>query len=179
MRIRLPTSALIVGIAALLATALVGVTYLPQQRERESLASQLSAARETLWEYSTAGSLDERLAAAEAELSAEQAYFPDKLSSAATLNSVLKLARESQVTIIDMNAQPARGEAIGNHTYSALSVHLQVAGSLPQVQEFVNRLQDGALKAVAIDEISITGMKESPTASLGFSVYARREKPSS
>jgi hypothetical protein len=84
------------------------------------------------------------------------------------------LAQESQVTVVDMKTQSARDEAIGNHTYSALSVHLQVAGSLPQVQEFVNRLQDGALKAVAIDEISIVGIGESPAASLDLSVWARR-----
>lgn len=173
MRTKLPASALIVVIAALLATALVGVTYLPQQRERESLASQLSAARESLREYG-AVSLEERLAAAEAKLSAEQAYFADRLSGAATLNSLLQLAQESQVTVVDMKTQSARDEAIGNHTYSALSVHLQVAGSLPQVQAFVNRLQDGALKAVAIDEISIVGIGESPAASLDLSVWARR-----
>ena len=173
MRTKLPASAFIVVIAALLATALVGVTYLPQQRERESLASQLSAARESLREYG-AGGLEERLAAAEARLSAEQAYFADRLSGAATLNSLLQLAQESQVTVVDMRTQPAGDEAIGNHTYSALSVHLQVAGSLTQVQAFVNRLQDGALKAVAIDEISIVGIGESPAASLDLSVWARR-----
>ena len=174
MRTKLSALALIIGIAAWLATALIGVTYFPQQHERESLASQLSAARESLREYGTPASLEARLAAAEARLSAEQAYFPDKLSSVATLNSVLQLAQESQVTIVDMKTQPARDEVIGNHTYSALSVHLQVAGSLPHLQAFVSKLQNGALKAVTIDEISIVVIEESPAASLDFSVWARR-----
>jgi len=174
MRIRLSTLALVVSAAALLANALLGVTYFQQQRERESLASELSAARESLSEYGGAASLEERLAAAEARLKAEQALFPKKMSSAATLNDVLQLAQESQVKIVDMKTQPGRDEKRGDHTYSALSVHLQVAGGLPELQTFLSKLEKGALKAVAIDEISITGMKESPAASLGFSVWSRR-----
>lgn len=163
------TMAIIVAVYTLL-----GVAWLQQLRERESLASQLSAASESLREYGTAASREKRLAAAKARLLAEQGVFPKKLSSGATLNDVLQLAKESQVKIIDVTTQPGSDEKRGDHTYFSLSIHLQVAGSLPELQAFLSRLEKGALKAVAIDEISITGMKESPAASLGFSVYARR-----
>lgn len=174
MRIRLSTLALVVIAAALIANALLGVTYFQQHRERESLASQLSAARESLREYGSAANLEERLAAAEARLKAEEALFPKELGNAATLNDVLQLAQDSQIKIVDMKTQPKRDENRGNHTYSALSVQLQVVGSLPELQAFLNKLERGALKAVSIDEISITGMKESPAGSLGFSIWSRR-----
>jgi len=174
LRIKLSTLALIVGAAALVASAVLGVMYFQQQREQESLASQLAVGRESLTEYDSAASLEERLAAVEARLIAEQAYFPDKLSSEATLTSILQIAQESQVTVVEISTQPERDQERGNHTYSALSVYLQVTGGLPELQDFVNKLEKGELKAVSIDEIGITGMEESPVVSLDFSVWARR-----
>ncbi len=174
MRVKLSTLALIVIVAALVANAVLGVMYFQKQSQQASLASQLTASKESLAEYDSTASLEEQLAAAEARLMAEQAYFPDKLSSDAILNTILQLAQESQVTIVEIRTQPESDENVGNHTYSALSIHLQVTGSVTELQTLVNKLETGELKAVGIDEVRITEMKGSPAASLDFSVYARR-----
>ena len=172
MKIKLSTVALIV--AAVVATAVLGVMYLQQQSEQQLLSSELTAAKELLREYGSADNLEEQLADAEARLMIEQAYFPDKLSSEAILNSVLQLARESQVNVVAVMTQPGREEQRGNYTYFALSIHLEVTGSLPELQAFISKLEKGALKAVSIDDLSIAGIKDSPAASLRFSVHARR-----
>ena len=184
LKAKFSTVALIVCIAALAADAVLAVMYFQQQSERESLASELTGAREALTEYGgNASSLDEQLAAAESRLAeghlaiaearliVEQAYSPDKLSSGGILNGVLELAEDSKVNVIEVNTQPEEGENGGEVAFSTLYIDLQVEGSLPELAAFIGKLEKEAVKAVTVEEIIIEGAGDSYAASLSFSVF--------
>jgi len=171
---RLFTLSLIVGGTALVANVVLGVMYWQQLGQQESLRSQVTAATESLTEYGSAASLEERLAAAEARLMTEQAYLPDSLGSNAILDSVLQAAEESQVTIVGITTQPEEDKEWGNYVLSGLSIELEATGSPSEIEDFVNKLGAGALKTVNVHEISITEMTESPVVTLDISVYVRR-----
>ena len=158
--------------------------YFQQQSERESLASELTGAREALTEYGgNASSLEEQLAAAESRLAeghlaiaearliVEQAYSPDKLSSGGILNGVLELAEDSKVNVIEVNTKPEEGENGGEVAFSTLYIDLQVEGSLPELAAFIGKLEKEAVKAVTVEEIIIEGAGDSYAASLSFSVF--------
>ena len=179
--------ALLLCVAALAANAVMGVMYFQQQSEQESPTSELTAARGALTEYvGSASSLEEQLAAAEARLTEEQlaiaearllleqAYPPDRLSSGSILNSVLQLAQESKVNVVEVSTQPEGDEERNRHTYSTLSIDLQVTGSLRDLAAFVSKLEKGEIGTVVIDEISIAGTADPYTASLDFSVLYPR-----
>ena len=171
---KLFTLSLIVGGTALVANVVLGVMYSQQLSQQESLRSQVTATTESLTEYGSTASLEERLAAAEARLMAEQAYLPDWLGSNAVLDSVLQAAEESQVAIVAITTQLEEDKEWGNYVLSGLSIELEATGSPSEIQDFVNKLGMGALKAVNVHDISITEMTESPVVTLDFSVYARR-----
>ena len=165
---------LIIGVAALLADAWLGVTYFQEQRAKESLASQLDVAGESPGEDAPTASLQERRAAAEAQLNDEEAAFPDKVASATTVGYLLQLSQQCGVDILDMKTQPGKDLRRGNSVYSALSIHMQVQGGLSELQTYMSTLERAeTLKAVALEEVSIVQLGTRPVVSLGLSVWSR------
>jgi len=187
LKVKFSTVALLVCIAALAADVVLAVMYFQQQGEQGSLASELTAAKGALTEYSgNASSLEEQLTlaktrlaeeqleSAEARLIVEQAYSPDKLSSGGILNGVLQVARESKVDVVEVSTQPEGDEEMDGQTYSTLSIDLQVKGSLSDLVTFIHNLEKGAIKAVTVDEIIIEEAGDSYDASMSFSVFYPR-----
>ena len=174
MGISVSRLALVIGALALLGNIVLGAMCLQQQRERDSLTSDTAAARASLEGYGALASYEERLAAAEKRLAAEQDYFPHQVSSTSSLNDVLRLAEEGGVDIVNIEALPKGKEEIGAHTYYALSFHLTVKGDMPALQTFISGLEGGTLRGAAIDEVDIYEFAEFATASLSFTIYARR-----
>ena len=199
MKLSVKLSALIVVIMAmaLAGHAVIAGTYFQQQRQKDALAFEIETVRQSLAEHGDAASSQEQRAAAEAELAAEQAHFPSWLSGPGTVGPLIQLAEENGLRLVDVKTQPGREQQVGEHTYHALSVHVQVEGSLGALRAFVSRLENGALQATKVDELSIAGIEapsvarlvSSPdgpnatevqyslTSSLDFSVYTRDNPP--
>ncbi len=200
LRVKLPALSMavtamgLVGVAmALVGIAVLAVTYVQKQHEQDALASEIVAARQSLAEVGDVADRQERLAIAESELVAERVAFPAQLSGPRTVGALIQLAEESGLTVHDVKTQPGREQQLGEHTYRALSIHVQVGGTLDALRNFVGDVEGGALQAARGDELSIT-MTEQPatdtpgesanglstgevqhslTASVDLSVYAR------
>lgn len=194
-RLRVKLSALAPGIMALalVGHAVLGVTYFQQWREQDTLSLEIEAARQSLAEYGDIASRQKQLAVAEADPASEQVAFPSGLNGPGTVGALIKLAQDIELKVVDVKTQPGREQQVGDHTYRSLSVHVQVKGALDALRTFVDRLEDGALLAVRVDELLVTEMQKLPyaspelsldvtsmselrysvTASLDFSAYAR------
>ena len=190
---RLSALALSIMALALIGLVVLGITYLQQRRDQDAVASKIEAARQSLGEYGDDASRQRQWAAAEAELAAEEASFPSRLSGPSALGAVIQLAEESGLRVMDVRTQPRRKQQVGEHTYHALSMSVQVEGALPALTTFVSKVESGVLQAAKVDELSITAIEQPPavnpefsrdgaaarevqsslTASLDFSVYAR------
>jgi len=197
LRIKLSTLTLFITAVALVGLAVLAVMYIQERREQGALASEIEAARQSLAEYGDAAGSQGRLAIAEAELAVEQAAFPSLLSGAGIVGALMHLAEENGLRVADIKTQPGTEKEVGEHTYRAMSVNVQVEGTLRALRTFVGDVESGSLQAVRVDELSITGIERpstaswrvsvngpdsdeagySVTASLAFSVYSRTKSP--
>ena len=187
MKIKLTNVALIIGVVALIVNAVLGVMYFQQRGERESLISELAEVKQSFSEYGMADDLEKQVADAEsrleeaqqaaidARLIAGQAYSVENLSNGGILDGVLRLAHESQVNVINISTQPKGNEVREGHIYSTLSIDLSVTGSLPHLAVFAYKLENGEIKAVTIDDISISSTSDAYAATMNFSVFYPQE----
>ena len=165
--------ALVLGVAALVAIVVLAGFYFKRNSQRGELDSDIAKTREQLNDYDSEEALQQRLEEVQARLDQEKAFFPQELSSGDVLDSILALASASEVNVVSLNTQPAKEENRGEHTYSALFIDLEVQGSLQQLEAFLEGLEGGTMKTVALQEISLVAMDSSPSVSLEFYVYAR------
>ena len=193
LRVKLSHLSLAVTALALAGLTVLVAMYIQQQHEQEALASEIMAARRSLADVGDVANRQERLAIAESELAAEHAVFPAELSGPGIVGALIQLAGESGLRVDDVKTQPGREQQLGENTYRALSIHVQVSGTLDALRDFVGAVEGDALQAARVDELSIT-MTEQPasdthgepangmstgevqhslTASVDLSVYAR------
>ena len=192
-RVKLSAVALAVMAIALVGHVVLGVTYFQQQRERDALALEIEAASQTLVAYGDAGSPQGQRTSAEAELVAAQAALPSRLNGPGVVGALIRLAEETGLTVSDVKTVPGREQQVGEHTFAALSVHVQIEGTLSALRAFVSKMESGALQATRLDELGITGIAQPPApgaeplldesgttedptslvASLDYSVFAR------
>lgn len=193
LRVKLSALALAVMAIALVGHVLLGVTYLQQQREHDALALEIEAAMQALVAYGDAGSPQGQRTSAEAELVVAQAALPSRLDGPGVVGALIRLAEETGLRVSDVKTVPGREQQVGEHIFAALSVHVQIEGTLSALRAFVSKMENGALQASRLDELSITGIAEPPApgaellldepgtsedptslvASLDYSVFAR------
>ncbi len=193
LRVSISTLALAIIASALVGYAVLGYRYLQNQREQNVLASEIAAGRKSLSEYGDAASRQEQLATAEAEMAVERAAFPHQLSYSGTVGALIQLAEQHALQVMDVKTQPGSEQQLGDHTYRALAVQVQVEGAVTALRNFIKEVESGALDAASVDELRITIINQPPasgaeslpngpgtagvqqflTVSLDFSVYTR------
>ena len=166
------------AILASVGTVVFGMLYVQQQDRQASLESQIATTQQALGEYDFT-TLDEERAAAEASLAAEQAYFPSEIDSAVALNSIIQLAQQHQIEIASITTTPEGDQNEGNHAYTPLSISLQATGIISKLEAFLEDLGSGSLQAAALEDITFSGLDETPSMTLNFSIYARLENDES
>ena len=183
MKISYTILSLVIFLAILTGTAVMGYMLLQQQDDRDFTLTELTAAKDALMEHQgNASILAEELAVAEeglaieqseieqARIEADRTYFPDKISSGGILNSVLQLAQSNNLTVVEVITQPEDAIELDIFTFSGLSVDLLLTGSLSNISIFTNKLEKGDIRAVSIAEISLEGAEDLYNARLYFSV---------
>jgi len=193
LRVKLSALSLAVTAMALVGIAVLAIMYIQKQHGQDALGSEIEAARQSLAEVGDVANRQERLAIAESELAAEHAAFPAQFSGPGTVGALIQLAEESGLRVDDVKTQPGREQQLGEHTYRALSIHVQVGGTLDALRTFVGTIENGAFHSARMDELSITmtgqpatgtpgdsanglstgEIQHSITASVDLSVYAR------
>ena len=161
------------------------VDYMKQYSQYQALTSQIADVTQELAQTPRPPQdLEQRLAAAEASLSAEQKAFPDKLNSTEIINTILKLADECRVKAIPMTTREWSLEKAGEG-YPVFRLSMGVKGTLSQLVNFVSELENGEFETLIIENLSVnrvTGQTEDEivrdgptpvTASLDIAIYTQ------
>ena len=167
---------------------LLGTGYIKQRQEHEALTYQIADVTQTVRELpEPPQDLELQLAAAQASLAAEQNAFPTQMNSTQVINAILELADNCEVKAIPLITQPWSMEAVWEHSYYILRLNVALEGSLAQLITFVSELENGELKTLVVENLSITGFTEPSEseeesvseetiiviASLDLAIYAR------
>jgi Tfp pilus assembly protein PilO len=175
---------LIILLAAVLLAVyyLLGMGYLRQSREKAALASQLAEATQSLVQMTpSSDDLEARLAAARADLDSAKNSLPARPSSTQMINAILKLAEECQVGAIPLITNPWATENLGDYSYSVFRLNIAVTGTFTNLVSFVNKLENGELRTLIIENISVSRAEHAPgeatyiTASLYLAIYTQSD----
>jgi len=173
---------LIIAIIALLAVYyFLGMDYLRQRQGQEVLTAQINEVTQTLVQTpKPPQDLEQRLAAAEANLAAVQSAFPIDLNSTRVINAILKLADDCQVRAIPMVTQTWSMENIGEGYY-VFRLNVTARGGFSQLVSFVSQLESDKFETLVVESLSFTrvagptGEETIPvTASLDLAIYTQR-----
>ena len=162
---RLSLLALVVVIVMALANILVVWKFvLPAWQDRKELTSQLASAEKDLAEALKAqeaspDELRKQVEAAQAKLDDVASVFLSDSQAAEALNRLYQYAIESQVEITDLQTQPAPPEE-EKDSYDVRELRLQAAGTLPNLVDFVTRIEEAQLESFAINSMNITQGEE-------------------
>jgi hypothetical protein len=183
------TIAVAVFMLAGLANLVLAGSYVIEVLEQRRLASEIVAARDIISGLPAPAETQVRLTRAELALDAEQRAFSTLTSSPAVTQQLLGLAESAGILILEVVTEPGEPEKVGQNTYGALLVTLQVDGSAEAIAAFLYQLEGGFLPGGRIDLVSIERIPppedgteySSPgwssrrlTASVGLTVFERQ-----
>ena len=170
----------------LLVYAYFGMDYMNNRNEHKTLNSQIAQFTKTSREMPTPPqNLEQRLAAVQASLAAEQSEFPSKTNSTEVTSMILELADACEVKAIPLVTQPWSIEHVGENHYDVFRLTVTVEGSFSQLVTFVSELENGAYETLIVENLSVTRVtKQSEeesvpegtipiTASLGLAIYTQ------
>jgi len=134
-----------------------GMSYLREQGKHKVLYSQITDITQTLEQIpESPQGMEQRLAAAQAGLFAVQNDFPGKVNSTHIINTILKLAENSNIRIIPVKTQPWSIETVREHSYHVFRLDIAVEGSFPRLMTFVSQLEDGEFQTLILEDLSVT-----------------------
>jgi LysM repeat protein/Tfp pilus assembly protein PilO len=153
--------ALVVVIVMALANVLVVWKFaLPAWQDRKELTSQLASAEKDLAEALKAqetspDELRKQVEAAQAKLDDVASVFLSDSQATEALNRLYQYAIESQVEITDLQTQPTPPEE-EKDSYDVRKLRLQAAGTLPNLVDFVTRIEEAQFESFVINSMNIT-----------------------
>jgi len=178
---RLSLLALVVIIVMVLANVLfVWKFVLPAWQDRKELTSQLAEAQAELEEKqevqaTSPDELRKKVEAAQAKLDDVANVFFSDAQAAEALNKLYQYASESQVEIADRQVIPVSEEE-KKASYDVGKYKLQVNGSLPNLMDFVTRIEEAVFDGFVISNVIIAQGGEGeeqaqPTLNMDIAIY--------
>jgi len=165
----------------------LGTDYMKQRQQNAELTSQITGITQTLAQMpEPPHGLEQQLAAAQASLTAEQSAFPGKMNSTHIVNTILKLADDHEVKAVPVVTRPWSIETAGEHDYYVFRLNVAVTGNFSQLVGFVNKLENGELETLTVEDLSVTRQPAGEsvtdgtipvTASLNLAVFAQAPAP--
>lgn len=159
-RLYLLLAASLIGLLALGIFFFVALSLVPKVRLRGELIGVVATAEQAvvLVEQTSAAApaqAQTQVATAQAAVGAAAAAFLSDAEATAALNRLYQYARDSAVTITALKAQPSPQAATAD-VVQVNTFGLQVTGTLPQLLNFLARIQETARTGFLIDNVNIT-----------------------
>ncbi len=167
---------------ALVVLVVIGVVYslffksfAAQFLDKRELASQVASAEKALEEARRAAKeeperLREQIATAQATLNDVAGAFLSDSQAAEALNRLYQYASESQVEIVNLQAQPTPKEE-EKGAYDVRKFRLQADGALPDLMDFLSQIKEAALKSFIITNMNITEGEKLHILSMDVTLY--------
>lgn len=164
-------------VLALLAVYIwIGAGYFGQKKslaEHHTELSGLNAALAMMPEIST--DLDEKLEAAQAELTETEKLFATEANETEIVDTILQLAEEAGVKGVPLSTQPWVNERISNHDFNVFYLTLEVTGDFQHLQNYLELLENSELTTMAVTYVKATRVSADTdadmTANLDIAVY--------
>ncbi len=138
---------------------LLGMDYLKQRQQQAALAPQISDVTQVLAQMpEPPQDLEQRLASAQDNLTAEQKAFPGEMNSTRVINTILELADECQVRAIPLVTEPWSAVKIGEHDYHLFRLNVAVEGSYLNLVSFTGKLESEEFETLIVEHLSVTRM---------------------
>ncbi len=136
---------------------IMGTAYQKQGKQQELLNYQIADGSRALAQAPRPpDDLEQRLAAAQANLAAAEGGFPTLVNSTQAINSILKLADAVGVKAIPLITRPWSLEKTGDHDYYVLRLNVSVTGRFPQLAEFTDRLEKDGPPTLIIKALNVS-----------------------
>jgi len=173
---RLSLLALVVVIVVGLANVLVVWKFiLPAWQDKRELTSQLASAEKALNEalkaqQASPDELRKRIEAEQAKLNDAASAFLSDSQAAETLNRLYQYAADSRVEIASLQTQPTTEKA-EKGAYDARAFWLQANGALPDLVDFISRIEEAALESFKITTVNIAEGEEQHSLYMDVTFY--------
>jgi LysM repeat protein len=150
------------------------VSILPQFAARDKLQSQLASAEQGLAEArksqeKSPDQLRAQIATAQATLNEASGIFLTDSQAAEALNNLYTYANQSQVSIINLQAQQPSGNSKG--AYDSRLFQLQAQGSVPNLARFVASIKEAAFPGYVIGNVTIAAASQAPLLTMDVTLY--------
>jgi len=154
-----------------------GLGYLTQNRLTTAKLSELSGLRAVLSMIPDIPSdLNERLAAARAELTAAESVFTGETDGTIIIDTILRLAEEAGVKGVPLFSHPWADEFMSNTDFSVFHLSVEVTGNFQQIRNYLELLKNSGLNTMAVKYLKVVRASADPdavmTADLDIAVYA-------
>jgi hypothetical protein len=164
-------------LAVLAAYTYLGMGYLTQNGHTKVKLSELSGLRTVLAMIPDIPTdLDQRLAAAKAELAAAESAFAGETDSTVIIDTVLRLAEEAGVKGVPLSSNPWAEEQVSNRNFSVFHVSVQVTGDFQQISNYLELLKNSGLNTMSVEYLKVVRGSADPgaamIANLDIAVYA-------
>lgn len=170
---------LLAGLAAA-AFAGLGMSIVRDERDQDTLASQIELGEHVLASATAAqqgqAELEARLNAAQQELAAAEDALPSTLDGKEVLEMILARVGESGVRLMRIDTRPPvieTTEGEEGHEYTVLGFDLDVEGSFRQVIALLTTLEDGTTGTIAVGKFDLREVEGTHVLSLELLAYAR------
>jgi hypothetical protein len=149
---------------------------MPALRNRDKLIAQSADARRSLVDARQAAEQSPadwraRLNNAQATLTASSNIFLPQTRIRPIIDALYQYAGESQVTIADMQTQPAASPT-DSSLYNVTNIRLQVKGDSHQLVDFASRVKECSAKGFVVNSLRIIPDKTAALLTLDISLYA-------
>ncbi len=169
--------AVIFAIALLAAYGYLGADYLKQKGQTKSLTAQTqSLETEFSMIPGVPDNLDQKMAAARAELAAAENAFTGETNGTRIVDTVLRLAEQAGVKGVPLSTRPWATEKISNRDFYVFHLSLEVTDDFQHLQDFFKLLENSELNTMAVNYLKVVRSSadntSSMTAELDIAVYA-------
>lgn len=156
-------------------------SILPQMRSRTDLIPQVASAEQELRNAQEAQAilpeqLKQEVATAEAALSDATSSFFSEEQAADILNRLYRYADDSGVEITDLRAQPGP-KPKEKSVYDVKTLRIQVTGPLPQLMDFVSRIEEATYPTFVITNVNISSTEGTHVLTMDITLYTSPYSP--
>ena len=163
----------LIGITAV---AVIGIAFLTvltlaEQKDKDDLKSQIAEQNIVLHSLKTKNTGGDTIKALE-KIDPEQ-IFPEYLSSVDIVEIVNQFAEECNVDILPIKLSPPQKKDILGQTYNLVKFDTTAKGSFTDITNFIDKLENGPIQTVSLQNTSLTASGETWTAKLSVSIYSQ------
>lgn len=153
---------LLVGFMMFIASVLM-----PQLQARNEIAAQVVAAQESmardqLGQNALPDSLNAEIASSQVRLNELSAVFMSETQAADTLNNLYRYAEQTNVDVVDLQAQTGVETAVKD-VYDVRVFRVLIAGSVPDLLAYVNQIREASVPSFAIQAVDIAASVDPET----------------